>query len=118
MFTVYHSNQVDVLKSLLVELIRLNPLQNPFDKEQILVQSPGMSQWLKMELAKEFGVAANIEFPLPATFIWDMFTHVLADVPKTQCFQQRSDDVEADAFVAAATCTGGVLALSSLSSGR
>lgn len=88
LFTVYHSNQVDVLKSLLVELIRINPLENPFEKEQILVQSPGMSQWLKMELAKEFGVAANLEFPLPATFIWEMFTQVLADVPKRSAFNK------------------------------
>ncbi len=90
LFTVYHSNQVDVLKSLLVELIRINPLENPFEKEQILVQSPGMSQWLKMELAKEFGVAANLEFPLPATFIWDMFTQVLADVPKRSAFNKEA----------------------------
>ncbi|HDM8067879.1 exodeoxyribonuclease V subunit gamma [Vibrio harveyi] len=90
MFTVYHSNQVDVLKSLLVELIRINPLENPFEKEQILVQSPGMSQWLKMELAKEFGVAANLEFPLPATFIWEMFTQVLADVPKRSAFNKEA----------------------------
>ncbi|PMH41161.1 exodeoxyribonuclease V subunit gamma [Vibrio sp. 10N.286.49.B3] len=90
MFTVYHSNQIDILKSLLVELIRLNPLDNPFEKEQILVQSPGMSQWLKMELAKELGVAANIDFPLPATFIWDMFTHVLPDVPKRSAFNKES----------------------------
>ncbi|MFM2589077.1 exodeoxyribonuclease V subunit gamma [Vibrio sp. TBV020] len=90
MFTVYHSNQVDVLKSLLVELVRLNPLANPFEKEQILVQSPGMSQWLKMELAKEFGVAANIDFPLPATFIWNMFTEVLPDVPSRSAFNKES----------------------------
>ncbi|MGR5237041.1 exodeoxyribonuclease V subunit gamma [Vibrio alfacsensis] len=90
MFTVYHSNQVDVLKSLLVELIRINPLENPFEKEQILVQSPGMSQWLKMELAKEFGVAANLEFPLPATFIWEMFTQVLPDVPKRSAFNKEA----------------------------
>ncbi|MGD8171067.1 exodeoxyribonuclease V subunit gamma [Vibrio sp. TRT 21S02] len=90
MFTVYHSNQVDILKSLLVELIRLNPLANPFEKEQILVQSPGMSQWLKMELAKEFGVAANIDFPLPATFIWDRFTQVLADVPQRSAFNKEA----------------------------
>ncbi|TFH91385.1 exodeoxyribonuclease V subunit gamma [Vibrio ouci] len=90
MFTVYHSNQVDVLKSLLVELVRLNPLANPFEKEQILVQSPGMSQWLKMELAKEFGVAANIDFPLPATFIWNIFTEVLPDVPKRSAFNKES----------------------------
>lgn len=52
MFTVYHSNQIELLKSLLVELIKLSPLENPFEAEQILVQSPGMSQWLKMELVK------------------------------------------------------------------
>ena len=90
MFTVYHSNQVDVLKSLLVELVRLNPLDNPFEQEQILVQSPGMSQWLKIELAKEFGVAANITFPLPATFIWDMFTQVLTDVPQRSAFNKEA----------------------------
>ncbi|WP_038174930.1 exodeoxyribonuclease V subunit gamma [Vibrio pacinii] len=90
MFTVYHSNQVDVLKSLLVELVRLNPLENPFEAEQILVQSPGMSQWLKMELAQAFGVAANIEFPLPATFIWNMFTEVLPDVPQRSAFNKES----------------------------
>ncbi len=89
-FTIYHSNQVDVLKSLLVELIRLNPLQNPFDSEQILVQSPGMSQWLKMEMAQEFGVAANLTFPLPATFIWEMFTKVLTDVPKRSAFNKEA----------------------------
>ena len=88
MFTVYHSNQLDLLKSLLVELIRLNPLDDPFEQEQILVQSPGMSQWLKMELAKSLGVAANIEFPLPATFIWTMFTKVLSDVPERSAFNK------------------------------
>jgi len=90
LFTVYHSNQIDILKSLLVELIRVNPLENPFEKEQILVQSPGMSQWLKMELAQELGVAANIEFPLPATFIWNMFVQILDDVPQRSAFNKEA----------------------------
>lgn len=90
MFTVYHSNKVDTLKILLVHLIKSAPLANPFEKEQILVQSPGMSQWLKMALAKELGVAANLEFPLPATFIWDMFTKVLPDVPKRSAFNKEA----------------------------
>ncbi|MBD1555687.1 exodeoxyribonuclease V subunit gamma [Vibrio sp. S9_S30] len=90
MFTVYHSNQIELLKSLLVELIKLSPLENPFEAEQILVQSPGMSQWLKMELAKEFGVAANLDFPLPATFIWDRFTQVLPDVPARSAFNKEA----------------------------
>ncbi|WP_064602154.1 exodeoxyribonuclease V subunit gamma [Photobacterium sp. J15] len=90
MFTVYHSNQLDLLKSLLVELIRREPLDNPFEQEQILVQSPGMSQWLKLELAKSLGIAANIEFPLPATFIWNMFTKVLSDVPERSAFNKEA----------------------------
>ncbi|QUJ66936.1 exodeoxyribonuclease V subunit gamma [Photobacterium sp. GJ3] len=90
MFTVYHSNQLDLLKSLLVELVRRDPLSNPFIPEQILVQSPGMSQWLKLELAQSLGVAANIAFPLPATFIWDMFTKVLPDVPARSAFNKEA----------------------------
>jgi exodeoxyribonuclease V gamma subunit len=82
MFTLYHSNQLDLLKELLVNHIRQAPLAHPFEQEQILVQSPGMAQWLKLELAKAFGIAANLEFPLPASFIWEMFTQVLADVPR------------------------------------
>ncbi len=90
MFTIYHSNQIDVLKSLLVALIKRDPLANPFEQEQILVQSPGMSQWLKMALAQELGVAANLNFPLPATFIWDMFTQVLDDVPARSAFNKEA----------------------------
>ena len=64
MISVYHSNQLDVLKSLLAALIRREPLADPFVAEQILVQSPGMAQWLKQQLAVEFGIAARLELPL------------------------------------------------------
>lgn len=90
MLTVYHSNQIDVLKSLLINLIQLDPLDSPFEREQILVQSPGMSQWLKIELAEEMGIAANLAFPLPATFIWSMFVEVLDDVPQKSVFNKES----------------------------
>nr|WP_202436302.1 exodeoxyribonuclease V subunit gamma [Vibrio eleionomae] len=89
-FTIYHSNKVDTLKILLVHLIKNDPVANPFEAEQILVQSPGMSQWLKMALAQELGVAANLTFPLPATFIWEMFTRVLPDVPSRSAFNKEA----------------------------
>lgn len=82
MFTVYHSNQLDVLKSLLARLMTLSPLPSPFDAESILVQSPGMAQWLKQALASELGVMANVTFPLPSSFMWQMFHRVLPDVPE------------------------------------
>jgi exodeoxyribonuclease V gamma subunit len=87
-FKLYHSNQLDVLKSVLVHEMTSDPLNNPFDAEHILVQSPGMSQWLKMALAQDIGIAANLEFPLPATFIWRMFTQVLEKVPTRSEFNK------------------------------
>ncbi len=86
MFQVYHSNQLDLLKDLIAHLMESEPLSHPFEQEIILVQSPGMSQWLQIELAKHFGIAANINYPLPATFIWDMFRRVLPDIPKESAY--------------------------------
>lgn len=66
------------------------PLPHPFEQEIVLVQSPGMSQWLQIELAKRFGIAANIFYPLPATFIWDMFRRVLFDIPKESAYTKQA----------------------------
>lgn len=90
MFTVYHSNQLDLLKTLAAFQIENHPLRDPFQSEVVLVQSPGMAQWLQMSLAEQFGIAANIAFPLPATFIWDMFVRVLPDIPKESAFNKSS----------------------------
>ncbi|WP_409309699.1 exodeoxyribonuclease V subunit gamma [Pectobacterium sp. B1J-3] len=90
MFTVYHSNQLDILKRLMVELIKRQPLQDPFQQEVILVQSPGMAQWLQIELAEHFGIAANLQFPLPGAFLWDMCRHVLPDIPKESAFSKEA----------------------------
>ncbi len=88
MFTVYHSNQLDMLKTLAAWHIEHEPLANPFQPEVVLVQSPGMAQWLQMALAQQFGIAANIEFPLPASFIWKMFVQVLPDIPEESAFNK------------------------------
>ena len=90
MFTVYHSNQLDLLKDLAAWQIKNQPLANPLNPEVVLVQSPGMAQWLQMSLAEEFGIAANIEFPLPASFIWDMFVRVLPGIPKESAFNKSA----------------------------
>ncbi len=90
MFTLYHSNQVDVLKSLVVALIKQDPLPDPLRSEHILVQSPGMAQWLKIALSQEMGVAANLSFSLPASFIWDSFVAVLPGIPKQSAFNKQA----------------------------
>ena len=90
MLTLYHSNQLDLLSNLLLALMQQKNVPNPFQKELILVQSPGMAQWLKLEMAKVQGIVANVDFPLPATFIWEMFTRVLPHVPQRSFFNKES----------------------------
>ncbi|ELO90540.1 exonuclease V subunit gamma, partial [Salmonella enterica subsp. enterica serovar Enteritidis str. 6.0562-1] len=46
--------------------------------------------WLQMTLSQKFGIAANIAFPLPASFIWEMFVRVLPDIPKESAFSKQS----------------------------
>ncbi|MGB0467161.1 MAG: exodeoxyribonuclease V subunit gamma [Pontibacterium sp.] len=90
MFQIYHSNALDVLKNVLVTLIRSQPLSDPFAREKILVQSPGMAQWLKLELAEAQGIAAGTDFPMPASFLWQSFSDVLETVPQRSAFDKQA----------------------------
>ncbi|MFM2475931.1 exodeoxyribonuclease V subunit gamma [Celerinatantimonas sp. MCCC 1A17872] len=90
MLYFYQSNQLDVLAGLIGPLMAQNRLSNPLMREQVLVQSPGMAQWLKLELARQLRVSANIDFPLPASFIWQMFHVVLDDVPEQSPFNKQA----------------------------
>ena len=111
MFRVYHSNQLDVLKSLLAHLIQLSPLQPALAAETILVQSPGMAQWLKQALAQDLGVAANITFPLPSSFIWQMFHQVLPEVPQENPTIRSNDCAAPPTFCAALPSSDTILAV-------
>ncbi|EIQ8311187.1 exodeoxyribonuclease V subunit gamma, partial [Salmonella enterica subsp. enterica serovar Adjame] len=90
MLRVYHSNRLDVLEALMEFIVERERLDDPFEPEMILVQSTGMAQWLQMTLSQKFGIAANIAFPLPASFIWEMFVRVLPDIPKESAFSKQS----------------------------
>lgn len=90
MLRVYHSNRLDVLEALMEFIVEREHPLDPFEPEMVLVQSTGMAQWLQMSFAQKFGIAANIEFPLPASFIWDMFVRVLPDIPKQSAFSKQS----------------------------
>lgn len=90
MLRVYHSNRLDVLEAIMEFIVERQPLPDPFQPEVVLVQSTGMAQWLQMTLAQKFGIAANISFPLPASFIWDMFVRVLPDIPEQSAFNKQS----------------------------
>ncbi|XPE48402.1 exodeoxyribonuclease V subunit gamma [Shigella flexneri] len=71
-------------------IVERERLDDPFEREMILVQSTGMAQWLQITLSQKFGIAAKIDFPLPASFIWDMFVRVLPEIPKRAPLTNRA----------------------------
>lgn len=79
---------MEALQAQFHQLLKVSPLQSPFDKEVVLVQSPGMSQWLKIGLSESLGVAAQVDFPLPSSFIWQLYQQLLPNVPKESAFNK------------------------------
>ncbi|WP_109077624.1 exodeoxyribonuclease V subunit gamma [Aggregatibacter kilianii] len=90
MFTIYHSNQLEVQKDILVELIQRQPLAHPLQPEIVLVQSPGMAQWLQLQIAEQKNIAANFAFPMPASFIWQLYAENLPDVAQSNQFNKNA----------------------------
>ena len=101
-FMVIHGNRLEDLRGVAIEWMKRHPL-SPLENETILVQSNGISQWMKLALAADpegdgrggSGIAAALDVTLPARFLWQAYravlTHVEADpraVPATSPFDK------------------------------
>lgn len=71
MWYLVQSNQLERLFERLAAVLAVPPA-DPLAAEVIVVQNAGMARWLSQRLALDAGVAANIRFPLPARFIWQV----------------------------------------------
>ncbi|OQX11008.1 MAG: exodeoxyribonuclease V subunit gamma [Desulfobulbaceae bacterium A2] len=72
MLHLHRSNHLERLADRLAELVAV-PLPDPFMPETVVVQHLGMARWLEQRLALRLHLAANLDFPLPARFFWQMF---------------------------------------------
>lgn len=87
MLYLVQSNRMESLAALLAEELK-SPLDTVslLESEQILVQSPGMSTWLRLAIAQHNQIAAALEFPLPSSFIWQLCHTLLPNVPKENAY--------------------------------
>ena len=91
-FIAFHSNRSEDLAEVVISWIRRHPL-NPLEEEIILVQSNGMAEWVKMELARMGGVCAATRVELPSRFLWRTYRQILgreavpSDSPYLHSFQ-------------------------------
>ncbi len=79
---LYKSNRLEALAEQLAGELGNSPLSSPFTTERIVVQTQGMAQWLKLELCKRQGIAANLEFPFPRSFLFELMERVLPESPR------------------------------------
>jgi len=79
MLYLHHSNSLNRLTSILLQQL-LSHDSDVLALEQILVQNPGMKRWLQQQISRVSGIAANLSFPLPSRFIWDVFLSQFDDL--------------------------------------
>ena len=85
---LYQSNRLENLFSLLCKILA-EPLSDPLTSEIIVVPNPGMARWLTHRIAETTGIAANLEFPLPASFIWRIFGNTMGELPDLSAFSRE-----------------------------
>ncbi len=78
---VVSSNRVELLQARLATHLA-QPPADPFERETVIVPGMAMARWLNIRLAESLGIAANIQYPLPAAWIWEQAWRLLPDVPE------------------------------------
>jgi exodeoxyribonuclease V gamma subunit len=70
-FNLFTGNKLEILAERLAEKI-LAPLSDPLQSEIVVVQNGGMQRWVSMQLAAHTGVCANVLFPFPRAFLYEI----------------------------------------------
>jgi exodeoxyribonuclease V gamma subunit len=88
--TIQSSNRVETLQACLAQRLANAPPADPFAREQIVVPTFAMARWLNLRLAQSHGVAANIDYPQPAAWVWRLAQDLLDDLPRQDPFSREA----------------------------
>lgn len=88
MLHLVQSNRMENLAEQLVGWLNrgLSMKTSIMQADVVLVQSPGMAQWLKLVIAQRLGIAANIDFPLPSSYIWQQYKQHIPALPEQSAY--------------------------------
>lgn len=85
MLYLHQSRRLETLFAGLTDVIR-TPQPNAFAADFVVVQSKGMGRWITLRLAESQGVCANVHFPLPVAFLWQLLRVCFSDLPERSAF--------------------------------
>jgi len=77
MFYLYHHHDLDRLAELLAVLLGRRERRYVLEPDTVIVPNHGVGRWLQMQLAGSEGIAANLDMPLLARFIWQLIPETL-----------------------------------------
>ena len=83
------SNRLETLAAQLADEMRRHPGE-PLAAERIVVPHPTLGRWLRLALATELGVAANLRVELPAEFAWGAMREAVPSLAAEQPFAPPS----------------------------
>ncbi|WP_206485699.1 exodeoxyribonuclease V subunit gamma [Thalassotalea sp. G2M2-11] len=66
------------LLALVDKIQQVSPLPI-FAKETFIVQNAGIQHWLNMSLAEQRGISLNIDYALPAQYLWKLLRNIVND---------------------------------------
>lgn len=92
-FYLYHHHLLgrlaELQSSLLDNARRASDTPRPtLAADTIIVPNQGVARWLKIQLAESDGIAANLDMPLPAKFIWDTLPRILPNAGDSRDFER------------------------------
>ena len=79
------ANHLETLAAQLADEMRRCPGE-PLAAERIVVPHPALGRWLRLALATELGVAANLRVELPAEFAWSLMREAVPSLAAEQPF--------------------------------
>ncbi len=79
--TLYTGNRLETLQQKLTRQLQAKPLP-PLQREIVIVQSKGMQRWLSLEIARQCGICAHLEYLFPKAFVYSLFRQI-AQLPET-----------------------------------
>jgi exodeoxyribonuclease V gamma subunit len=85
MLYLYQSNRLEVLAKILAAQLTEDP-PPPLSAERLVVPHQGMARWLALRLAEENGICADVDFALPAGFIWQILGGLVEAQPEENRF--------------------------------
>lgn len=75
MLTVHYSHQMQTLADAFVR-DQLQHRGDPLTPTKVIVQSNGLAQWLRMRIADEYDICANIQFPFMSSYLWQLVREI------------------------------------------